>query len=239
VCIRDTKNPIVMTPMYTTFSGDRLPVYRKITLEDVHILSPGAYTFLGLDAQHMLEVTLDNVFVDGTERSTMQAANAQIHIGPGKGNLLPRGDNVTVDTMPNAQPGTPLACVDRFVPFPSLDSAPELAGTVEPEDRTLYVAADGTGDFYSIQRALDVAPDSGALVLVAPGTYHEVLTVSKPNITLRSADSDAGKTVVVMGKSAGDSGGTLHSATVNVTGNNFVAENITFQNDFNVKQEYQ
>jgi pectin methylesterase-like acyl-CoA thioesterase len=41
-------------------------------------------------------------------------------------------------------------------------------------------------------------------VLVAPGTYHEVLTVSKPNITLRSADSDAGKTVVVMGKSAGD-----------------------------------
>jgi polygalacturonase len=234
VCIRDTKNPIVMTPMYTTFSGDRLPVYRKITLEDVHILSPGDYTFLGLDAQHMLEVTLDNVFADGMERSTMQAANAQIHIGPGKGNLLPKGDNVTVDTMPNAQPGTPLACVDRFVPFPSLDSAPELAGTVEPEDRTLYVAADGTGDFYSIQRALDVAPDSGVLVLVAPGTYHEVLTVSKPNITLRSADSDAGKTVVVMGKSAGDSGGTLHSATVNVTGNNFVAENITFRNDFNV-----
>ncbi|MGC2298405.1 MAG: pectinesterase family protein, partial [Acidobacteriaceae bacterium] len=233
VCIRDTKNPIVLTPMYTTFSGDRLPVYRKITLEDIHILSPGAYTFLGLDAQHMLGVTLDNVFADGMEQSTMQAANAQVHIGPRKGNLLPKGDNVTVDTAPDEQPGTPIACEDRFVPFPSLDGAPELAGTAEPEDKTLYVAADGTGDFYSIQRALDVAPDTGALVLVAPGTYHEVLTISKPHITLRSADSDASKTVVVMDKGAGDSGGTLHSATVNVTGDNFVAENITFQNDFN------
>src|SRR6202012_4235415 len=60
VCIRDTKNPIVLTPMYTTFSGDKLPIYRKITLENVHIVTPGAYTFLGLDALHMLEVTLDN-----------------------------------------------------------------------------------------------------------------------------------------------------------------------------------
>jgi polygalacturonase len=38
---------------------------------------------------------------------------------------------------------------------------------------------------------------------------------------------------VVMDKSAGTSGGTSHSATVNVKANNFFAENITFQNDFN------
>jgi pectin methylesterase-like acyl-CoA thioesterase len=73
----------------------------------------------------------------------------------------------------------------------------------------------------------------GALVLVAPGTYREVLTIDKPNIRLRSANSDASKTVIVNDRSAGANGGTLHSATVNVTADNFFAENITFENDFN------
>lgn len=238
ICIRETKNPIVLTPMYTTFSGDKLPVYRKITLENVHVLTPGAYTFLGLDPQHMLEVALDNVFVDGLDHSEVMAANAKIVVGPHKGNLEPKGDNVTVDAAPDAQAGVPLACEDKFVPFPPLTAAPELAGTPEPEDKTLYVAADGTGDYYSIQRAINVAPDSGgALILVAPGTYREILNIAKPDIHLRSANPDASKTVVVMDKSAGTSGGTLHSATVNVTGDNFFAENITFQNDWNAHHE--
>jgi len=233
VCIRGAKNPILLTPMYTTFAGDKLPVYRNITLDNVHILTPGAYTFMGLDPEHVLQVTLNNVFADGLNQSTIQASNAEIAIGPEKGNLEPTGENVTL-TAPKAQPGTPASCKDSFEPFPSLAHAPELAGKVEPEDKTLYVAADGTGDFYSVQKAIDVALQTGgALILVAPGTYREVLTIDKPNITLRSANSDASKTVIVMDKSAGTSGGTLHSATVNVTGDNFVAENITLQNDWN------
>ena len=39
--------------------------------------------------------------------------------------------------------------------------------------------------------------------------------------------------MVVNDRSAGANGGTLHSATVNVTADNFFAENITFENDFN------
>lgn len=238
VCIRDVKNPIMLTPMYTTFAGNLLPLYRKILLENVHILTAGTYTFLGLDEQHMLDVTLDNVFADQLDHSTMIAKNAEIAIGPHQGNLEPKGDNVTVTPTSGAQPGSPLSCSDQFVPFPSLDNAPELAGTPEPEDKTFYVAADGTGDYYSIQRAIDSAPDTGgALILVAPGVYREVLTIAKPNITLRSANPDAGKTVIVMDKSAGTSGGTLHSATVNVSGDDFFAENITFQNDWNAHHE--
>ena len=234
VCMRGVKNPIVLTPMYTTFTGDKLPVYRAITLDNVHILTPGAYTFLGLDGQHRLEVTLDNVFAEGLDQSTMDAANAATTVGPREGNLQPKGEDVTLTTAANPQPGTPLACEDKFAAFPPLEHAPELAGKVEPEDKTLYVAADGTGDFYSIQKAIDVAPKTGgAVISVAPGTYREVLTIDKPDITLRSAHGDASKTVIVMDKSAGTSGGTLHSATVNVTGDNFYAENVTFQNDWN------
>jgi polygalacturonase len=233
VCIRNVTNPLVFTTLYTTFTGDLLPVYRDITLQDVHILTPGSYTFLGLDAQHKLGLKLENVFADDLEHSTMLNRNAEITIGGKRGNLEPAGEGVTVRQTPNSSPGTPLACDARFVPPVALPTAPEMSGTVPPEDKTLYVAASGTGEFYSIQRALDAAPKDGALILVAPGTYREVLTIDKPNIRLRSANSDPSKTIVVNDRSAGENGGTLHSATVNVTADNFFAENITFENDFN------
>jgi len=237
VCIRNTANPLVFTPFYTTFGGDQLPVYRDITLDNVHITTPGVFTFLGLDAEHKLELKFNNVFADDQQNAKLLATDAIFTIGASRGNLEPSGVDVTVQQMPDSTPGTPLPCEARFVPFPELPKAPEMAGAVPPEDKTLYVAADGTGDFYSIQRALDAAPKDGALVLVAPGTYREVLTVDKPGIRLRSANPDASKTVVVNDRSAGANGGTLHSATVNVTADNFFAENITFENDYNRTHE--
>jgi pectin methylesterase-like acyl-CoA thioesterase len=67
--------------------------------------------------------------------------------------------------------------------------------------------------------------------------YREVLTVDKPGITIRSANPDASKTVIVDDRNAGQNGGTLHSATVNVTAGDFFAENITIENDFNKTHE--
>jgi pectin methylesterase-like acyl-CoA thioesterase len=234
VCIRNVPSPLVFTPLYTTFSGDRLPIYKDITLENVHILTPGAYTFYGLDADHKLEIKLDNVFADDQKDSLFYDKDADITVGPRLGNFEPKGDDVAITQVPSSVAGQSLDCSARFVPFPVDKTAPEMAGKVPPEDKTLYVAADGTGDYYSIQRALDVAPETGgAVISVSPGVYREVLTVDKPNITIRSANPDAGETTVVNDRSAGQNGGTLHSATVNVTGEDFFAENITFQNDFN------
>ncbi|HEU5458009.1 MAG TPA: pectinesterase family protein [Terracidiphilus sp.] len=234
VCIRNTKNPLIFTPLYTTFSGNLLPIYRDITLQDVHILTRGTYTFLGLDATHRLELNLDNVFADDQQDSHFIAKDAALTIGPRIGNLAPSGEGVTASDSANASPGSPLACESRFVPFPDLPTAPELAGKIPPEDKTYYVAADGTGDYYSIQRAIDAVPASGhALILVAPGIYREILTIDKPGIQIRSANPDPSKTVVVNDHSAGANGGTFHSATVNVRADDFFAENITFANDFN------
>ena len=233
VCMRNVKNPLLFTPLYTTFSGNLLPVYSDITLTDVHILTAGTYTFLGLDAQHKLGLSLDNVFADGLNNSKQLSSNAQITIGPRRGNLEPRGEGVTVTDIQGELPGRPLACDARFVPFPALSTAPEMASTAPPEDKALYVTADGTGEYSSIQRALDAAPASGALILVAPGTYREVLTINKPNIHLRGSSPDASRTVVVNDRSAGANGGTLHSATVNINADYFFAEDITFENDFN------
>ncbi len=68
---------------------------------------------------------------------------------------------------------------------------------------------------------------------MAPGIYRERLTITKPGIRIRSPYPDASRTVVVFDASASTAGGTLKSATVAVRASDFVAENITFANDWN------
>ncbi|HVS77671.1 MAG TPA: pectinesterase family protein, partial [Steroidobacteraceae bacterium] len=155
--------------------------------------------------------------------SHLLAADARITLGPSLGNLVPSGRNVTVSHAAGARPGAPLACASRFVPFPALATAPRLAVEVPAVDRTLYVAADGTGDFYSIQRAIDVAPASGALISVAPGIYREALTIAKPHLVLRSPYADPGRTIVVA------PAGAAPSATLDVKADEFLAENLTVE----------
>ena len=215
VCMRNVPNPIVVTPMYTTFPGKNPPTYRRIALKDVHSLTPGWVTLLGLDAGHKLEATLDNVAVDGIKSDQLKTANADL-----TGRL-------------GLSPGVaPLSCEGRFPAFAEVN-APAATVAIPTEDKTLYVAASGTGDFYSIQHAIDVAPAEGAVISIAPGTYREVLSITKPNITLRSPYSDASRTIIVFDKSAGTSGGTFRSATVDVKADDFQVENLTFANDFN------
>jgi polygalacturonase len=237
VCIRNVRNPIILTPKYTLAHGDLLPVYRDIMLKDVHVVTPGQITLEGFDATHQLGVTLDNVFADGLPASAIHVSNAAITIGPRLGNLIPAaglaGENVSVGQQPGSSAGTPVACEARFEEYPANPTAPRSATPAPPVDNTLYVAADGSGDFYSIQTALDAAPADGAMLLIAPGTYRETISVTKPNIELRGSNPDASKTVIVFNKSAGSSGGTLHSATAEIHGDNFRAENLTFANDWN------
>jgi len=232
VCMRNVMNPIVLTTMYTTFPGRLLPIYKNIRLKDVHSLTTGWSTLLGLDDAHPVEVSLDNVTVDGLRPGDILAADATVAIGPRRGNFVPQGERVTV-TDEGAVSAAPLSCEGRFEPFPDLPNAPAAAMRVPPEDSTFYVAADGSGDYYSIQRAIDVAPETGAVISVAPGVYRERLRITKPHIHIRSPYDDPRRTVVVFDASAGTAGGTLKSATVDVMASDFLAENLTFANDWN------
>jgi polygalacturonase len=248
VCIRNVTNPVVITPWYTTFAGKKLPLYRNIVLKDVHSVTSGWSTVRGLDAENKLDVTFDNVSVEGLKPGEIMAQDADVKVGPRRGNFVPSGDDVAVSYAEGkAENAAPLNCDGRFVPYPEIPTAPAASVIIPPDDKTLYVAADGTGDYYSIQRAIDVAPADGAEISIAPGVYREVLTIDKPNIHMRSPYTDPTKTVVVFDNSAGtvaknvtafNTGetvalGTLRSATVNVRGDNFFAENLTFANDFN------
>lgn len=100
--------------------------------------------------------------------------------------------------------------------------------------KTIRVSQDGSGDFSSVQKAVNAA-ESGTIITIAPGTYREVVVITKPNLRLRGTGADPRDTVIVFDNSAGSTGSTFRSATVEARGDGFHAENLTFANDFNAR----
>jgi Pectinesterase len=95
------------------------------------------------------------------------------------------------------------------------------------------VAADGTGDFTTVQRAIDHAPvyrDKRLVIEIRPGIYHERVTVpqDKPRVTFLG--SDAAHTIITFDAGASSVGGTFFSSTVDIEGAEFEAAHITFEN---------
>jgi polygalacturonase len=232
VCMRNVASPIVITPVYTNFPGTLLPSYRHIVLRNVHALNSGPVVVRGLDAQHAAEVTFDNVQVDGFRPREFDAAYATVtQTG---GNVPPRGGHdgadVTVKTV--SGPASTLNCATAFPPFSENTTSPVSAEVIPPPDSTFYVAADGTGDYASIQMAINKVPFSGGVVQVAPGIYRERVMIRQSRITLRSANPDARRTVLVSNASRSQPGEqALPDATLTVRGDDFTMANMTIAND--------
>ncbi|PTN02620.1 putative secreted protein (Por secretion system target) [Mangrovibacterium marinum] len=106
-------------------------------------------------------------------------------------------------------------------------------------DITIVVAADGSGDYTTVQAAFDAVQENytgTTTIEVRPGTYYEklILTKNKVNVVLKG--EDALTTILTYddyaGKSDGAGGtlGTSGSYSVAIEADDFVAENITFEN---------
>lgn len=114
-------------------------------------------------------------------------------------------------------------------------AVPELAPYVRHYD--YVVAKDGSGDFFTVQEAIDAVPDfrkNRTTILVRPGVYKEKIVIpeTKRNISLIGQEGtvltydDFAKTLNKFGEEKGTSG----SASCYIYGPDFYAENITFDN---------
>jgi pectinesterase len=106
------------------------------------------------------------------------------------------------------------------------------AATALAVQRTLVVAADGSGQFKTVQAAVDAAPDGNVRIDIKPGEYREVLHIAANDIKLHGTGKNPADVLLIYDNSAGTAGGTNRSGSVNVTGDDFVAENLTIANDF-------
>lgn len=103
----------------------------------------------------------------------------------------------------------------------------------------LVVATDGSGNFKTVQEAVNAVADSSGkacIIFIKNGTYKEriVIPVSKANIKLIGEDKY--KTILTFDNYAGTLGesgkplGTSGSSSIYIYSNGFSAENITFEN---------
>jgi len=229
VCMRDVKNPIMMDPFYSDQTGNLIPDFQEIALHDVRSTTPGEITLEGPDAAHPLKLTMDGVAVDGLKQTQIRAQHAHLTFGPGRASFIPTGEDVKLTNLPGER--KPPACEKNvFVPFPEATTS-EPSKASHSKQSQFVVAADGSGDFRTVQQAVDALTDEGGTIRIRPGVYREVVRVSKPHVHLEGT-SDASQVTIVYGNSAGTSGGTLNSATVSVTADDFSAEGMTFANDF-------
>ena len=101
----------------------------------------------------------------------------------------------------------------------------------------LTVAIDGTGNFKTVQEAIDKVPAGNSkrfVIAVKPGVYKEQIRIAanKPFISL--VGTDAEKTVLTFSVSNKEAGSTSAAFATYIGGHDFYAENITFENSFGV-----
>ncbi|MBA2807253.1 pectate lyase [Streptomyces sp. KM273126] len=108
---------------------------------------------------------------------------------------------------------------------------------------TITVAKDGSGQYTSVQQAVDAVPagnGSRVVIAVKPGTYRETVKVpsNKPHVTIQGTGASRKDTVITYDNAAGTpkpgggTYGTSGSATVAVEADDFQARNLTINNDF-------
>jgi len=109
---------------------------------------------------------------------------------------------------------------------------------VSPEVKT---GIESATEFPTIQMAMDHHPFAGVgpdgkpgrvIIEVAPGTYRErvIVTQNHTNITLLGMGKSPADVVITNSLNARQAGGTFFTETVEVNGQGFEADNITFEN---------
>ncbi|MDW4909739.1 pectinesterase family protein [Streptomyces sp. ADMS] len=118
------------------------------------------------------------------------------------------------------------------------------ATTTAAAATTLTVAADGSGQYRTVQAAVNAVPannPSRVVISVKPGTYRELVKVpsNKPHVTIQGSGGSRKDTTIVYNNASGtpkpDGSGTYGtggSATVAVEADDFQARNLTISNDF-------
>ncbi len=123
-------------------------------------------------------------------------------------------------------------------------TATTKAAPAAPAATTLTVAKDGSGQYTTVQAAVNAVPANNAsrvVISVKPGTYRELVKVpaNKPHVTIQGTGGSRKDTVIVYNNASGtpkpDGSGTYGtggSASVAVEADDFQARNLTISNDF-------
>jgi pectinesterase len=117
---------------------------------------------------------------------------------------------------------------------------PVLVANSACAETTIVVAADGSGEFKSVQEAVmkipDGRPDNPVVIQIKPGTYKEPIYIQHEKRFFRLVGEDAKLTVLTydlyadMKDKDGRKIGTFRTPSAYIDADDFTAENLTFEN---------
>lgn len=114
-----------------------------------------------------------------------------------------------------------------------------IASVIHRESYHFVVAQDGSGDFISVQEAINAIPNfrkERTMIYIKKGIYHEKLTLPSTKTNVTFVGESEGETILTYNDSAqtlnafGEHLGTTGSSSFFVFGEGFIARNITFEN---------
>lgn len=110
-----------------------------------------------------------------------------------------------------------------------------LCLSASAQAKTIVVAADGSGDFKTVQQAVGSVPDNNTqriVILIKPGVYREQVRVTAGKRYLTFRGEDPARTILTFRLSAQEAGNTRLAFSTFIGADDFRAENITFENTF-------
>lgn len=137
-----------------------------------------------------------------------------------------------------------ITAVDRAgneSPASNTVTATPVGVPLPPHD--LLVAPDGSGDYTTVQAALDAAPAGTAsdatVIAIKPGIYRELIRITKPYVTLVGSTGQAADVVLTYDNAAGTTNpatgqpyGTGNSQSVLIAAANVSVSDLTIENAF-------
>jgi len=217
---------------------NRTPMVRNILISNVTCVNAkAAGQITGLPESGVADITLQHIHVTAWTGFTIQDA---------KGLVM---NDVYFTTSPKPPEPSPSPAAS-----PAVSGTTHVAPTPVPSPLTpaqkaaaktgkVTVSADGSGDFTTVQAAVNSAPnepqgDTPFLIHIKPGIYREIVVVPVQKGAIHFQGDDPATTKITFNNAALDLDaaglpiGTFKTATVLIQADGFSADNITFENSF-------
>src|ERR1700733_1684296 len=82
------------------------------------------------------------------------------------------------------------------------------AAHASPANKTILVATDGSGQFKTVQEAVDAAPEGNVRIEIKPGEYRQVLAITANNVELHGLGKRPQDVVLIFDNDHTKAGGT-------------------------------